>query len=226
MTPQDQEAVERLTDPTNPVLAVELEPCPFCGGDAEMDTRQGYTNCFNGRPETGIAIYCRDCGVQHMICRGDVPDVEPEHVIELWNRRAHLSQGWKPDREAVARIIDAEAFDIDLEVFATARWGSATEGRVAVAQIMLAERQKAALVKADAILALPTPAPKDEPGEEFLEFKEALSDVRSLRQEHRDLTGGGPGWSTRWEAAWKAVDELFANEDEAAWCRQQEDAHG
>ncbi len=63
-------------------------------------------------------------------------------------------------------------------------------------------------------------------GEEFLEFKEALSDVRSLRQEHRDLTGGGPGWSARWDAAWKAVDELFANEDEAGWCRQQEDAHG
>lgn len=65
----------------------ELKSCPFCGGDAEMDTRQGYTNYFNGRPETGIAIYCRACGVQQMICRGDVPDVEPEHVISLWNAR-------------------------------------------------------------------------------------------------------------------------------------------
>lgn len=63
-------------------------------------------------------------------------------------------------------------------------------------------------------------------GEEFLEFKEALSDLRSLRAEHRDLNGGGPGWSARNEAAWARVNELFANEDEAAWVRQQEDAHG
>ena len=83
----------------------DLAPCPFCGGDAEMDTRQGYTNYFNGRPETGIAIYCRACGVQQMICRGDVPDVEPEHVIELWNRRALLPG--KADREAVARLVEA-----------------------------------------------------------------------------------------------------------------------
>lgn len=57
-------------------------------------------------------------------------------------------------------------------------------------------------------------------GEEFLEFKEALSDLRSLRQEHRDLTGGGPGWNTRWEAAWAKADELFADEDEAAYMRR------
>lgn len=63
-------------------------------------------------------------------------------------------------------------------------------------------------------------------GEEFLEFKEALSDLRSLRQEHRDLNGGGPGWMGRWLAAWVKADDPFANEDEAAWVRQQEDAHG
>lgn len=63
-------------------------------------------------------------------------------------------------------------------------------------------------------------------GEEFLEFKEALSDIRSLRQEHLDLNGGGPGWAARNAAAWAKVNELFANEDEAAWVRQQEDAHG
>lgn len=62
--------------------------------------------------------------------------------------------------------------------------------------------------------------------EEFLEFKEALSDLRSLRAEHLDLNGGGPGWMARWLNAWVTVDELFANEDEAAWVRQQEDAHG
>ena len=63
-------------------------------------------------------------------------------------------------------------------------------------------------------------------GEEFLEFKEALSDLRSLRHEHDCLNGGGPGWAERNAAAWAKVDELFANEDEAAYDRQQEDAHG
>lgn len=62
-------------------------------------------------------------------------------------------------------------------------------------------------------------------GEEFLEFKEALSDLRSLRHEYECLNGGGPGWAARNAAAWAKVDELFANEDEAAWVRQQEDAH-
>ena len=63
-------------------------------------------------------------------------------------------------------------------------------------------------------------------GEEFLEFKEALADLRSLRHEYECLNGGGPGWSTRNAAAWARVNELFANEDEAAYDRQQEDAHG
>ncbi len=73
-----------------------------------------------------------------------------------------------------------------------------------------------------------TPAVLGEPSadEEFLEFKEALSDLRSLRHEHDCLNGGGPGWSARNAAAWAKADELFANEDEAAYDRQQEDAHG
>lgn len=89
-------------------MTEELKACPFCGGDAEMDTQQGYTNFATGRTETGIAIYCRDCGAQHMICRGDVPDIEPEHVIELWNRRAPSPggvEGREPD--AVERATGA-----------------------------------------------------------------------------------------------------------------------
>lgn len=65
-----------------------------------------------------------------------------------------------------------------------------------------------------------------QPGEEFLEYKEAPSDLRSLRQEHADLNGGGPNWTARNKAAWDRVDELYANEDEDAYMRQQSDAHG
>jgi hypothetical protein len=50
---------------------------------------------------------------------------------------------------------------------------------------------------------------------------EALSDLRSLSKEHSDLNGGGPGWAERNKAAWAKVDELFADEDEAAYERQQ-----
>jgi hypothetical protein len=119
---------------------------------------------------------------------------------------------------AIALIIDREAFSADPEVFATKHYGASPVRAINVARDLLERRQRYAIVKAEAILALT--------GEEFLEFKEALSDLRSLRQEHRDLTGGGPDWNTRWEAAWAKADDLFADEDEAAWERAQEDAHG
>jgi hypothetical protein len=63
-------------------------------------------------------------------------------------------------------------------------------------------------------------------GEEFLEFKEALSDLRSLRQEYECLNGGGPGWAERNRSAWAKADALFAKEDEAAYERQQESFYG
>lgn len=63
-------------------------------------------------------------------------------------------------------------------------------------------------------------------GEEFLEFKEALADLRSLRAEYECLNGGGPNWQERNRAAWAKVDELFADEDEAAYDRQQESFYG
>lgn len=72
-------------------------------------------------------------------------------------------------------------------------------------------------------MTTPTPPPT---GEEFLEFKEALSDLRSLRHEYDCLNGGGPGWADRNRAAWAKVDELFADEDEAAYDRRQEGHYG
>jgi Lar family restriction alleviation protein len=66
-----------------------LKPCPFCGGDAELDTQQGYRALGTGRTGTRIVVYCRNCGADQGICREDVPDIEPTTVIEMWNRRAH-----------------------------------------------------------------------------------------------------------------------------------------
>lgn len=78
-----------------------LLPCPFCGGLADTDEQQAYCNIVSGRIETAVAIYCQDCGAQHSICRGDVPDVRLEEVAALWNKR--------PATDTVADLRDALA---------------------------------------------------------------------------------------------------------------------
>jgi hypothetical protein len=71
----------------------DLKACPFCGGEAELDTRQGYAQFPpNGRHGSRIAVYCRECGADIGVCREDVPDIEPEQVAELWNRRAPAAE--------------------------------------------------------------------------------------------------------------------------------------
>lgn len=142
------------------------------------------------------------------------------------------------DREGVARIIDPDGW----ATFDRQRRELTTMGRDPESERGPWMYVQRSLAKADAILALSqqdqvgltTPAVLGEPsadvlrsgGAEFLEFKEALSDLRRLRHEHDCLNGGGPGWTARNAAAWARADELFANDDEAAYDRQQEDAHG
>lgn len=51
----------------------ELLPCPFCGGEADIDVQGAY-----------IVAFCRDCGV----CpRTDA--IMRAEAVEAWNRRAH-----------------------------------------------------------------------------------------------------------------------------------------
>ena len=66
----------------------DLLNCPFCGGEAELDEHQEYRNISTGTLESAIAVYCSTCGAQHSICRGDIPDIQPAEVIEMWNRRS------------------------------------------------------------------------------------------------------------------------------------------
>ncbi len=66
----------------------ELKKCPFCGGDAELDPRQGYRALGTGRMGNRVVAYCRDCGADMGVCIEDVPDITPEQVAEMWNRRA------------------------------------------------------------------------------------------------------------------------------------------
>lgn len=65
-----------------------LEPCPFCGGEAEEATSKGPTG------ERYRWAQCTDCGAMSECCddgaRHNNPD-EPE-PIDLWNTRAALAQ--------------------------------------------------------------------------------------------------------------------------------------
>ena len=73
----------------------ELKPCPFCGGEAEADTMQGFRAMASGRLENAAAIYCRDCSAQMSFCYSDEPDIPREDVmanlVVAWNTRADLS---------------------------------------------------------------------------------------------------------------------------------------
>lgn len=92
----------------SPKEALELLPCPFCGGDAESDSQRGYRNISTGNPEKSAAIYCTKCNADMTWCYRDTPEIEREQVmsllIEQWNTRAALSRQPSGERrEAVAR---------------------------------------------------------------------------------------------------------------------------
>lgn len=68
----------------------ELKPCPFCGGDAEMNTHQHY-RAINFKLDTSVAIYCRSCSVTMALARLDNPDASTETLadvlVKTWNTR-------------------------------------------------------------------------------------------------------------------------------------------
>lgn len=53
----------------------ELKPCPFCGGEAILETVDG-----NGPEE--CYIYCPECDFESGVYS------EPKFIVEKWNRRA------------------------------------------------------------------------------------------------------------------------------------------
>lgn len=76
-----------------------LQCCPFCGGEAELDTRRSYRQIVTGNLGSGVAVYCVSCDADMMRCREDVPDVAAEDLIAAWNRRAPAT------REQIGRAI-------------------------------------------------------------------------------------------------------------------------
>jgi len=85
-------------------MSEELKPCPFCGGEAELDTSQAYRALSGGTLGSRAAVYCARCGADMGFCYEDAPGTPREdivnQVVDDWNRRAP-----SPDmREAVEAL--------------------------------------------------------------------------------------------------------------------------
>lgn len=71
-------------------MSDELLPCPFCGGEAELERSNERFEYGTGGPnsvmEWGYYVYCTKCGAG--IAAVDVPPPSPEEAAKEWNRRA------------------------------------------------------------------------------------------------------------------------------------------
>ncbi len=200
----------------------ELLPCPFCGSPAEI------IDIEDGENAGGSCVSCTRCEASSALDFG-----RKENFVSKWNTRPSPARDEGAGTMEVTRAAEDAACAAYRALDMGQRWTLEPAMRAA---IKAALPHLAAPVSAPGMdreegirgphepAALGLNGPSD--GEEFLEFKEALSDLRSLRHEYECLNGGGPGWQARNAEAWKRADELFADEDEAAWHRQQEDAHG
>ena len=58
---------------------VDLKPCPFCGGEAEVTDKDNY-----GFSNGDWMVFCNEC---HTYLGFDSQYETPEQAIEAWNRR-------------------------------------------------------------------------------------------------------------------------------------------
>ena len=74
--------------------AVEILPCPFCGGEATLQGKEGARHWY---------VICEDSEE----CDASGPDkTTREEAIAAWNIRSR----YRPSRDALARILYPEAF--------------------------------------------------------------------------------------------------------------------
>jgi hypothetical protein len=123
----------------------ELEPCPFCGAAGEIAQTfdehgvGGYHGrcTANNRHRAGIGCACQT-GHKCDHCR--VRGVECVAAITAWNTRAtpsgNRAEEWRPDREAIARIVDPHAWSEQAKMFQSiASWeAKGTPGAMDMAQ--------------------------------------------------------------------------------------------
>jgi Lar family restriction alleviation protein len=66
------------------VMAMTLEPCPFCGGQCEIV--KGYAVEAVWPHREFHRVFCTSCQARQLFHR------TPEEAAAAWNRRAHISQ--------------------------------------------------------------------------------------------------------------------------------------
>ena len=67
-------------------MSKKLLPCPFCGGEAEIERM--------GTRRQSCQVACTNCGARH-----EGPD-QDEHSGDSWNRRAAFDGQWQSERPA------------------------------------------------------------------------------------------------------------------------------
>lgn len=98
----------------NTPAPADLLPCPFCGGEAEMDHYQPFRHYRTGAPLDQVAIYCTVCNAQVSHYPGDLSlsrEETAEIVVAEWNRRAAYAEFMaQPPAQMVAGLLIAGTF--------------------------------------------------------------------------------------------------------------------
>jgi hypothetical protein len=96
----------------------KLLPCPFCGGDAEIDTRRGYRQLPTGVVGGGVAIYCTNCSSDMMHCYEDHSGVDRDDLradlVAAWNKRAAEAAAFRRGVEAARAQIFTYITDMEV----------------------------------------------------------------------------------------------------------------
>lgn len=101
-------------------MAEELKPCPFCGEDAEVDTRQAFRHYRTGEPLEQVAVFCTGCCANISWYPGDLNsdrDATEEFCITAWNTRPSTPPAVSDDlvEEIVRALAKADGLDWDEE---------------------------------------------------------------------------------------------------------------
>lgn len=113
---------------TSEVTQAALDPCPFCGGEAEEANSKGPTG------ERYRWVQCADCGVMTECCDDSARHNEPEPA-DLWNTRLTAQSGEGRSgagEEFLTAYVSEDAKVIGIEHDTDADWRKVHDAHVAL----------------------------------------------------------------------------------------------